>query len=68
MKYLARDQYGNQWPLHTDYPRKELLEEFESKHAEKMYIDDKDGNTTHAGYIIAGHWLTVWKIAGLIGE
>ncbi len=62
MQYLARDQYGNTFPIRK-YPRKELLKEFNRQHANKMYVD-RSGVSYHIGYVIAGHWLTVWGVEG----
>jgi len=64
MTYLARDQYGNSYHLMTKYPRKELLALFGRQHADKVYIDPRRAQTgaIHIGWIIAGHWLTVYKV------
>ena len=60
-KYMARDQYGN--TVHgLTYPRKELLERFGRKHADKIYQDKTDDTTVHVGYIVAGHWYTVYEV------
>lgn len=63
MKYLARDQYGQFWAIQA-HPRSELMEQLGRKSAEKMYVDRSDG-VYHIGYIIAGHWLTVWGVEGI---
>jgi hypothetical protein len=62
---MAVDQFGKTYHNLT-HPRKDLLRLFGRKHADKMYVDDKHGVTHHAGYIIAGLWLTIlgvepWK-------
>lgn len=62
MRYIAINQYGEITWLKTEHPRKELLGMFDRKHASKMYVDKKDGGTKHIGYIIAGYWLTVYKV------
>lgn len=59
--YMAIDQYGQHYKI-DKYPRKELLGQLYAKHAEKMYVDTKDGNTKHIGYIINGLWLTVYQV------
>ena len=43
-------------------PRKWLLDYFGRKHAEKIYIDTKEGKPRHVGYIIAGNWITVYAV------
>ena len=59
--FMAIDQYGN---THhgLEHPRKDLLERLGRKHAEKMYVDTKDGTAKHIGYVIAGLWLTVYEV------
>lgn len=62
-KYLAIDQNGEMYWLDSDTPRKELLDRFGTKHADKMYVDGPGGTALHIGYIIAGHWLTLYKVS-----
>ena len=59
--YMAIDQYGQTFHG-LKHPRKDLCERLGSSHAEKMYIDKTDGRTVHVGYVIAGHWLTLYKV------
>lgn len=59
--YMAIDQYGDIYHLKTEHPRKELLEIFGRKKAAKMYVDNGSGHK-HIGYVIAGHWLTIYAI------
>ena len=59
--YLGIDQYGNHYKI-DKHPRKELLEELGRKHARKMYVDLKQGGSRHVGYVIAGHWIEVYRI------
>jgi hypothetical protein len=68
MKFIAFDQWGSSYKLKTAHPRKELCELFGRQHVGKMYVDkvDKEGKiigSQHVGYIIAGHWLTVYKLS-----
>lgn len=58
MKYVAFDQFGSHFFIKR-HPRKELLEYFGRKHADRMYI----GEGKHIGYIIAGHWLDVLRLS-----
>ncbi len=44
------------------HPRKELLEYFGRKHADKVYLDSKDGGAEHVGYVVAGEWFQVYKL------
>jgi hypothetical protein len=62
-KYMAIDQYGDK-VLIEKHPRKELLEHTGYSSASKMYIDDKDGNTFHTGYVVGPQWFDVWGIEG----
>ena len=61
--YMGHDQYGNYYIL-NDHPRKELMEQLGSSHVDKMYIQRGD-EIVHVGYVIAGHWVTVFGIEGL---
>ena len=60
--YMARDQYGQTYHLGQCAPRKALLEHFGRKHARRMFVDRTDGKAHHIGWIIAGHWLTVYCV------
>lgn len=60
-RYMAKDQYGVCYH-NIIHPRKELLEYFGRKHADKMYVDGKDGKRYHVGYVIAEHWLRLFKV------
>ena len=59
--YLGIDQHGQHYNI-KKYPRKELLEHFGMKHADKMYIDQFGGHSIHSGYVINGLWITVYKV------
>ena len=60
-QYMARDQYGN--TVHgLTHPRKELLDRFGRQHADKIYRDKADGSTVHVGYIVAGHWYSLYEV------
>lgn len=60
-KYMAIDQYGQ--TIHgLTHPRKDLLEKLGATHAEKIYLDKKDGTTVHTGYIINGLWLSLYEV------
>lgn len=63
-KYIAINQYGDKIFL-ENHPRKELMEYSGVKHADKMYQDRKDGSAQHIGYVVAGNWWTVLKVAPL---
>lgn len=60
MTYLAVSNYGQTLHLETKYPRKELMDYFGVKHAERIYRDTKDG-TKHIGWIIAGQWWNIYS-------
>jgi len=59
--YMAINQYGDTYHG-LEYPRKDLLERLCRKHADKMYVDSKDGSTFQTGYVIGREWLTVYKV------
>jgi hypothetical protein len=58
-KYIAIDQYGNTQFIEK-YPRKELMECHDVKHADKIY---RDPDARHVGYIVSGHWYEVMKLS-----
>ena len=60
--YMAIDQYGHTYH-NLKHPRKDLCERLGRTHVDKMYIDDKDGNTYHIGYIIGGLWLRLYEVS-----
>jgi hypothetical protein len=66
--YLGIDQCNQKFFLKTKNPRKELLEMLGRTKAEKMFVDDKDGNRKHIGYIIAGHWITLYNVTEWSGQ
>jgi len=59
---IGIDQYGGHWDDLGKHPRKSLLEKIGSSNAEKLYIDDKKGNTKHIGYIIDNLWITLYNL------
>lgn len=61
---IAIDQYGQMHKIEGKHTRKELMELFGSCSAQKMYIDTKEGESKHVGYIIKGLWLTVFDLVG----
>lgn len=60
---MGRDQYGQTFHDLGEHPRQSLLRVFGSKHAAKMYVDKKDGPPVHIGYIIKGHWITLYRVS-----
>lgn len=60
-RFMAIDQRGQ--TIHgLTSPRRDLLAHFGRQRAEKMYLDRKGERPAHIGYIIAGHWLTVYRV------
>lgn len=59
--YLGIDQYHQHYKI-KEHPRKELLEQLGRKHADKMYVDTKDGSQKHKGYVIGGLWITLYEV------
>jgi hypothetical protein len=64
-KHIAIDQWGNIYKLKTKYPRKELMEIHDAKHADKMY-QAINGENVHVGYVIRGAWLHIYRIANIV--
>ena len=59
--YMAIDQHGvTEHSL--VHPRKDLCERYGVKHADKMYFTQLNGMSIHIGYVVSGHWFTVYKI------
>lgn len=56
--YLGIDQYGAKYVLNTKHPRKALLDQFHTKHIDKMFRGEGD----HCGYIVKGLWITLYKV------
>ena len=59
--FMAIDQHGHAYHG-LSHPRKDLLERLGRQHCAKMYVDKKDGTWRHAGYVIAGLWLSVYEV------
>tara|TARA_Y100000034_G_scaffold74318_1_gene89434 strand:- start:16560 stop:16766 length:207 start_codon:yes stop_codon:yes gene_type:complete len=60
--YMGTDQYGNTYHLKPKFPRKQLMEKLGYKFAEKIYVDNTDGNSKHCGYRIGDHWITLYRV------
>lgn len=60
--YMGIDQHGVTYHDLGTHPRKALLERFGRKHADKIYLDLKDGRTVHTGYVIAGLWIQLYEV------
>jgi CO dehydrogenase nickel-insertion accessory protein CooC1 len=61
---VAIDQYGQHVYLPGKHPRKELLAALNAKHADKVYVDTRDG-LKHIGYVVRGRWFglyTEWSM------
>lgn len=58
---LAINQFGGKLLLSSKHPRKELLQRTGFIHADRMFLDDKHGNTYHVGYIVGGLWWTFYE-------
>ena len=62
---MGVDQYGDTYYDLTKHPRKKLQEIFNTKSISKMYIDGDEGKTIHAGYIVKGYWIRLYKVQPL---
>lgn len=58
---MGIDQYGRTYHNLGRWPRRELLNRLGRKRASKMYVD-RDGSVVHAGYVIAGLWVTLYSV------
>lgn len=65
---MGIDQYGQHYDSLGQYPRKALLEQLHCKHADKMYVDTKSGETKHIGYIISGLWIRIFNVSEWLGK
>ena len=65
---IAIDQYGQRYLNLGKYPRKALCDRLGRKHVSKMYCDDGNGKSNHVGYVIGGHWLTLYNVTPWIGK
>ncbi|MBV9667307.1 MAG: hypothetical protein JO327_04175 [Nitrososphaeraceae archaeon] len=59
---MGIDQYGQTYHNLGKFPRKELLQRLGSTHAERMYVDKKNGTTVHCGYVIARLWISLYEV------
>mgnify|MGYP003660196240 CR=1 FL=1 len=65
MQTMAIDQYGTTFHALGKHPRKELLKRLGYCKAVPMYCDKLDGTTVKTGWIIGGHWLSVFQVVPL---
>ena len=57
---IGIDQYGTVYKNLGPHPRKALLERLDRAHAERIYIDKRNGPPVHVGYYIAGRWISLY--------
>jgi hypothetical protein len=60
---LAIDQYGQKYVLEGKAPRRELMELLGVRRAQRMFVDSKGGGAKHVGYVIGGHWFTLFNVS-----
>lgn len=65
--FMAIDQYGHAYHG-LENPRKDLCERLGRMHAEKMFIDGKDGQPRHVGYVVGGLWLRLYEVRPWYGD
>jgi len=67
--YLAIGHYGTTLHLNdpSKPPRKQLLDKLGASHAQKMYVDDKDGNAKHVGYVVDREWFNIYEVHDWVG-
>lgn len=66
--HMAIDQHGTTLHGLGPHPRKGLLERLDRKHADRIYVDKRDGRSVHVGWIVAGQWWTVYRVERMEGE
>ena len=66
--YMAIDQYGTTYHNLGAHYRQSLLQRLGRTKANKMYVDTADGGTRHVGYVIAGHWLRLYRVEPFTGR
>ena len=54
---LYLDQWGNKYFAKTV---KELCKKVGYSKARRMYVDRKNGEVRHIGYVVGPHWLTAY--------
>lgn len=59
-RFIAINEHGKVYHIGANPPRKWLLNYFGRQHADKIYDDLKGKH--HVGYVIAGVWLTIYRI------
>ena len=59
--YMAIDQYG-QTEHSLTHPRRDLMQRYATKHADKIYRDTVNSGTFHVGYSVRGHWFIVYEV------
>ena len=62
LTHMAIDQYGNTYHDLGKHPRSELMARLDARKAKKMYLDKADGSPLHMGWVIRGHWCTVYRV------
>lgn len=65
---MGRDQYGTTYHDLGKHPRKALLDRLGRKSAAIMWCDMKEGPPKRQGYVIAGHWITLYAVSEYRGE
>jgi hypothetical protein len=65
--HLGIDQYGQTYKLGA-HPRKELLQQLGTTHASKMYVDGRDGQPKHIGYVVRGCWVRIYELREWKGQ
>lgn len=62
VQHMAVDQFGTTYHGLGRHPRKALMERLGRRSAQRMYCDDRDGTTYHVGWVVAGHWCSVYRV------
>ena len=62
--YMAKSQCGTIHHLYNvdKSPRAQLLAKCGRQHAERIYVDGKDGTPKCIGYVVGREWFTIYEV------
>jgi len=60
---IAIGHLGTRHFLRGKHPRQELLDECDRKHAERIFVNRRDGTIEHVGYVVGGEWFSLYRLA-----
>lgn len=62
--YMAINEQDGQTIHLTEpkFPRRQLMAKLGASRCDRMFVDKKDGNTVHCGYIVNGQWYRLYQV------